>query len=101
MWGNHRASTSAQHVRMVNEVSGSPEWNRIQAKVWCSLSSANLESVQRVENPKLWKAFEGPVTEYRDAGGHVRVGHFASGVKEVCLLALFIHNITVSTRQSH
>ena len=77
-------------MRIVNEDSGSPEWNRIQAKVWCSLPSANLESVQRVENQKLWKAFEGPVTEYRDAGGHVRVGHFASGVKEVCILAPFI-----------
>ena len=70
---------------MMNEHGGSPEWNRIQAKVWCSLPSANLVSVQRVENEKLWRAFEGPVTEYRDAGGHVRVGHCASGVKEVCL----------------
>ena len=71
---------------MVDEVSGSPEWDRIQAKVWCSLPSANLERLQRVENEKLWRAFEGPVTEYRDAGGHVCLGHHASGVKEVCVL---------------
>ena len=86
---------------MVKEHRGSPEWNRIQAKVWCSLSTANLERVQRVENQTLWREFEGPVTEYRDGGGHVRVGHFASGVKEVGMLALFIYNITVSTRLSH
>ena len=70
---------------MVDEVSGSVDWNRIQAKLWCSLSSANLESLKRVQNEHLWIAFEAPVTEYRDAGGHVRVGHPASGVKEVCV----------------
>ena len=69
---------------MVDEGTGSPEWNRIKAKLRCSLPSAELVSLQRVENQKLWEAFEAPVTEYRDAGGHVRVGHFASGVKEVC-----------------
>ena len=88
-------------MRLVDEHSGSSEWNRIQAKVWCSLPSAKLVSLKRVENQKLWKAFEGPVTEYRDAGGHVRVGHFASGVKEVCVLALCINNITASTKQPH
>ena len=77
-------------MRVVNEDSGSSEWKRIQAMLWCSLSSAELVSLQRVENQKLWKAFEGPVTEYRDAGGHVRLGHYASGVKEVCVLALCI-----------
>ena len=66
------------------EVSGSPEWNCIQAKLRCSLPSAELVSLQRVENERLWRAFEAPVTEYRDAGGHVRIGHPASGVKEVC-----------------
>ena len=84
MWGNVDESTSPQHARMVDEASGSPEWNRIQAKLRCSLPSAELVSLQRVENKHLWRAFEGPVTEYRDAGGHVRVGHPASGVKEVC-----------------
>ena len=83
-------STPRQHVRMVNEDSGSSEWKRIQAKLWCSQSSAELVSLQRVENQNLWRAFEGPVTEYRDAGGHVRLGHYASGVKEVCVLALCI-----------
>ena len=82
---------------MVNEKFGSPDWNRIQANLRCSLPSANLESLQRVENETLWRAFEGPVTEYRDAGGHVRVGHYASGVKEVCVLFLFINGITAST----
>ena len=82
---------------MVNEEPGSLDWNRIQANLRCSMPSAKLESLQRVENQKLWKAFEGPVTEYRDAGGHVRVGHFASGVKEVCELALCINNIAAST----
>ena len=86
---------------MVKEDFGSSDYNRIQAKLWCSLPSAELVSLQRVENQKLWRAFEGPVTEYRDAGGHVRVGHFASGVKEVCVLALCINNITASTRSSH
>ena len=73
---------------MVEEHIGSPEWNRIQAKLWCSLPSAELVSLQRVENQKLWRAFEGPVTEYRDSGGHVHVGHHASGIKEVCALRL-------------
>ena len=73
---------------MVNEHRGSPEWKRIQAKLWCSLPSATLVSLKRVENHNLWRAFEGPVTEYRDAGGHVRLGHNASGVKEVCALGL-------------
>ena len=77
---------------MVKEDIGSPEWNRIQAKLRCSLPSAKLVSLKRVENQKLWKAFEGPVTEYRDSGGHVRLGHYASGVKEVCVLALCINN---------
>ena len=77
----------------------SPEWNRIQAKLWSSLPSAELVSLQRVENQKLWRAFEAPITEYHDAGGHVRLGHYASGVKEV--LALCINNITSSLRQSH
>ena len=31
----------------------------------------------------------------------MRVGHFASGVKEVCVLALCINNITAPPRQSH
>ena len=88
---------------MVNEVSGSYDWNRIQAKLWCSLSSAELVSLQRVENKNLWRAFEGPVTEYRDGGGHVRVGHPASGVKEVRALQVLaacnrINNITTLTR---
>lgn len=73
---------------MVAEASGSPEWNRIQAKLWCSLPSANLEGLQRVENQKLWRAFEAPVCEYRDAGGHVRLEHYASGVKEVRICVL-------------
>ena len=88
-------------MRLVDEHSGSSEWNRIQAKVWCSLPSANLVSLQRVENQKLWRAFEAPVTEYRDSGGHVRLGHYASGVKEVRVLALCINNITASTISSH
>ena len=86
---------------MVKQHRGSSEWNRIQAKLRCSLPSAELVSLQRVENQKLWRAFEGPVTEYRDAGGHVRLGHYASGVKEVCVLALCVNNITSSPRQSH
>ena len=103
MWGNLRASTPTQHMHLVKEPSGSSEWKRIQAKLWCSLPSAELVSLQRVENQKLWKAFEGPVTEYRDAGGHVRLGHYASGVKEVCALALLvacycIDNITTPNR---
>ena len=88
-------------MRLVKEHSGSSEWNRIQAKLWCSLPSAELVSLQRVENQKLWKAFEAPVTEYRDAGGHVRLGHYASGVKEVCVLALCINSATSSLRHSH
>ena len=88
---------------MVKEDSGSLDWNRIQAKLWCSLPSAELMSLQRVENQKLWRAFEAPVTEYRDAGGHVRVGHPASGVKEVCALQVlaacnYINTITTLTR---
>ena len=86
---------------MVNEEPGSLDWNRIQANLRCSLSSANLVSLQRVENQKLWRAFEAPVTEYRDSGGHVRLGHYASGVKEVCVLAFCINNITAPPRQSH
>ena len=86
---------------MVDEHRGSPEWNRIQAKLRCSLPSAELVSLQHVENESLWRAFEAPVTEYRDAGGHVRLGHYASGVKEVCVLALCINNITSSPMQSH
>ena len=82
---------------MVKEDSGSPDWNRIQANLRCSLPSANLESLQRVENEKLWRAFEGPVAEYRDAGGHVRMGHYASGVKEVCVLPLMINNVAALT----
>ena len=81
----------------MKEDSGSFDWNRIQAKLRCSLPSAELVSLQRVENEHLWRAFEGPVTEYRDAGGHVRMGHHASGVKEVCELVLCINNITAST----
>ena len=73
---------------MVEEHRGSPEWDRIQAKLRCSLPSAELVSLRRVENQKLWRAFEGPVTEYRDSGGYVHVGHHASGVKEVCALGL-------------
>ena len=87
MWGKVRGGNKSLQ-RMVEEPRDSPAWNRIQAKVWCSLPSAELVSLQRVENQKLWKAFEGPVAEYRDAGGHVRVGHHASGVKEVCALEL-------------
>ena len=88
---------------MVKEHRGSPEWKRIQAKLWCSLPSAELVSLQRVENQKLWRAFEAPVNEYRDAGGHVRLGHYASGVKEVCGLVLLVSchcmgNITTSNR---
>ena len=88
-------------MRLVNEHSGSSEWKRIQAKLWCSLPSAELVSLQRVENKNLWRAFEAPVTEYRDAGGHVRLGHYASGVKEVCVLALCINKITPLAMQSH
>ena len=68
---------------MVDEDLESPEWKRIQAKLRCSMPSAELVRLQRAENQKVWRAFEGPVTEYRDAGGHVRLGHHASGVKEV------------------
>ena len=85
---------------MVDEVSGSVDWNRIQAKLWCSLSSANLESLKRVQNEHLRIAFEAPVTEYRDAGGHVRVGHPASGVKEVCALQVLLARNCISTSVS-
>ena len=78
----------------------SPEWNRIQAKLWCSLPSAELVSLQRVENQKLWRAFEAPVTEYRDAGGHVHVGHHASGVEEVWHYKYWQHVIALP-RQYH
>ena len=70
---------------MVDEQPGSAEWNRIQAKLWCSLPSANIVQVQRVQNQKLWAAFVGPVTEFRDAGGDVRVGLDSSCVREVRL----------------
>ena len=86
MWGKVRGNKPRQ--RTVKEHRDSPEWNRIQAKVWGSLPSAELVSLERVENQKLWRAFEAPVTEYHDAGGHVHVGHHASGVKEVCALEL-------------
>ena len=82
---------------MVDEVSKSPEWNRIQAKLWCSLPSAELVSLQRVENEYLWRAFFAPVTEYRDAGGHVHVGHHASGVKEVCALQVLAARNCITT----
>ena len=87
----------------MKEDSGSFDWNRIQAKLRCSLPSAELVSLQRVENERLWRAFEAPVTEYRDGGGHVHVGHPASGVKEVRALQVFaacncINNITTPTR---
>ena len=82
---------------MVKEDSGSFDWNRIQAKLWCSLPSAELVSLQRVENQTLWKAFEAPVTEYRDAGGHVHVGHHASGVKEVCALQVLAARNCITT----
>ena len=99
MWDNRRAASPLrQDVRMVKEHRGSPEWDRIQAKLWCSLPSAELVSVQRVENHKLWRAFEAPLTEYRDAGGHVR--HHASGVKEVCALKL-LAACNCITRQYH
>ena len=68
---------------MVDEHRESPEWTRIQAKLRCSLPSAQLVRVQRVQNPKLWAAFVGPVTEFRDAGGYIRVSHGTSGVREV------------------
>ena len=68
---------------MVDEEPGSPEWTRIQAKLWCSLPSAHLVRVQRVQNQKLWTAFAGPVAEFRDAGGYIRVDHDSSGVREV------------------
>ena len=80
---------------MVDEQPGSPEWARIQAKLWCSLPSAQLARLQRVQNPKLWAAFVGPVAESRDAGGCVRVDHDSSSVREVCLLLLSPHHTTV------
>ena len=70
---------------MVDERPGSPEWTRLQAKLWCSLPSANVVRVQRVQNQKLWAAFVGPVAEFRDAGGDVRVGLDSSCVHEVLL----------------
>ena len=95
---------------MVDEQPGSPEWARIQAKLWCSLPSAHLVRVQRVQNPKLWAAFVGPVAEYRDAGGYVRVDHDSSGVREVWPMLIDItpshhhatvrHGITHCTRTS-
>ena len=75
---------------MVDERRGSPEWARIQAKLWCSLPSAELVRVQRVQNPKLWAAFVGPVAEFRDAGGYVRVDHDSSSVREVWILLIRI-----------
>ena len=98
VWAKLGGSTSKQ--RMVKEDSGSLDWNRIQAKLWCSLPSAELVSLQRVENQKLWRAFEAPVTEYRDAGGHVHVGHHASGVKEVCALELLTACNCITTKIS-
>ena len=71
---------------MVDEQPGSPEWTRIQAKLWCGMPSANLVRLQRLQNQKLWSAFVGPVAEFRDAGGYVRVDHDSSYVREVCLL---------------
>ena len=99
MWDKVRGNESRQ--RTVKERRGSPEWKRMQAKLWCSLSSAELVSLQRVENQKLWRAFEAPVTEYRDAGGHVRLGHYASGVKEVCPLQLLLACNCRNTITSH
>ena len=75
---------------MVDERRGSPEWARIQAKLWCSPPSAELVRVQRVQNPKLWAAFVGPVAEFRDAGGYVRVDHDSSAVREVWMLLIRI-----------
>ena len=68
---------------MVDERRGSPEWARIQAKIWCSLPAANLVAVRRVQNTKLWTAFVGPLAEFRDAGGYTRVDHDSSSVREV------------------
>ena len=68
---------------MVDEPRGSPDWLRIQAKLRCSLPSADVVRVQRVQNQKLWSAFVGPVAEFRDAGGYVRVDHDSSSVREV------------------
>ena len=84
---------------MVDEHRHSPEWTRIQAKLRCSLPSAQLVRVQRVQNPKLWAAFVGPVTEFRDAGGYVRVDHGQSGVREVTVL-LRSHHDTISYKWS-
>ena len=68
---------------MVEEQRGSLDWARIQAKIRCSLPSAELRSLTRVHNPKLWSAFEGPVREFRDAGGYVRADQDVTGVREV------------------
>ena len=78
-------TASPQRAYMVDEQPGSAEWDRIQAKLWCSLPSANIVRVQRVQNQKLWAAFVGPVAEFRDAGGHVRVDLDSSCVREVRL----------------
>ena len=81
MW--RLTNSSPRRVRMEQELCGSPEWNRIQAKLRCSLPSAQLVQLQRVENATLWTAFAAPVADYRDDGGSVRVDHVASGVREV------------------
>ena len=36
-----------------------------------------------MHNPKLWSAFEGPVCEFRDAGGYVCTNQDVTGVREV------------------
>ena len=72
----------------MDEQPGSSEWTRIQAKLWCSMPSANLVRLQRVQNQKLWAAFVGPVADFRDAGGYVRVDHDSSSVREVYLLLI-------------
>ena len=77
-------AASPQRAHMVDEQPTSPEWARIQAKLRCSLPSAHLVRVQRVQNQKLWSAFSGPVKEFRDAGGYARVNHDSSCVREVC-----------------
>ena len=82
-----------QRAHMVDEPRGSPEWARIRAKLWCSLPSAQLTRVQRVQNPKLWGAFVGPLAEFRDTGGSVRVDHDSSSVREVWKLPMSRHRI--------
>ena len=81
---------------MVDEQPGSAEWDRIQAKLWCSLPSANVVRVQRVHNPKLWATFAGPVVECEDAGGYVRVDHDFSSVREVWILLASRIRIVIS-----